>query len=93
MDATEFANTIINLARKKGYVIQTNRAGLDQIDFGNKKLHFDHIVKLYPAAMSEGANINQLIEKVAPGRPCAHKPMRELINRLKLIHQETDVGV
>ena len=83
MNSTDFVRAVIEIARQHDYRIETNRDGLTQIDFGNKKLHADHIRRMFPAILEDGANISDLIEKVAAGRPCTHNPMREIIVELK----------
>ena len=84
MTKDDFIYEVIRVARKKGYKIETNaRNGLEQIDFGSKKLHAGHLEKLYPNILTANTNIPALIEKVAPGRPCSHKPMREIIEQIR----------
>ena len=79
----EFINEVFTIARKNGYVIEKNaRNGRDQIDFGNKKLHEGHLEHLYPKILMSGSNVSGLIEKVAPGRPCTHKPMKEILSQI-----------
>ncbi|HUM99170.1 MAG: hypothetical protein B7X12_00725 [Halothiobacillus sp. 20-53-49] len=80
----QFITEVIRVASERGYKIESNaRTGKGQIDFGNKKLHTGHLSELYPAILSATANISSLIESVAPGRPCSHKPMKEIIEQLK----------
>lgn len=80
----EFIDEVIRVAREHGYKIESNaRTGQPQIDFGNKKLHADHLSELYPAAISPQSNIASLIEKAAPGRPCSHNPMKAIIDQLR----------
>jgi len=82
LEKTKFVSEVIRVAREQGYKIETNaRHGLDQIDFGHKKLHAGHLEELYPAILEPSAHIPTLINQVAPGRPCAHKPMREIIEQ------------
>lgn len=82
----QFIDDVFRVARERGYRIETNRRNnLPQIDFGLKKLHLGHIKKLYPDVLLENAKVNKLIERVAPGRPCSHKPFREIIEQ---IHRE-----
>ncbi|NMW20528.1 MAG: hypothetical protein HKK67_02610 [Chlorobiaceae bacterium] len=78
MTQHEFVDAIISVAQSKGYLVENSRNG-KQIDFGHKKLHEGHLIKLYPSILATGANISSLIESVAPGRPCSHKPMREIV--------------
>jgi len=80
----QYIDDVFRIAREKGHLIETNqRNGLAQIDFGLKKLHLGHIEKLYPDVLMENAKVNKLIESVAPGRPCSHKPFREIIEKIK----------
>lgn len=78
MTEPEFISKTIEIARNHGYTIEQSRNGL-QIDFGHKKLHEGHLRRLFPDILHEGSNISNLIEKVAPGRPCSHKPMKMIL--------------
>ena len=64
-----------------GYWIEPSRNGV-QIDFGHKKLHEGHLRALFPDILAKGVNVAKLIETVAPGRPCVHRPMREIIAQI-----------
>jgi hypothetical protein len=80
----QFVKEVFRIARERGYKIESNaRTGQEQIDFGNKKLHSGHLGDLYPAILSDISNVSALIEKVAPGRGCSHKPMREIMDQLR----------
>ncbi len=80
----EFVSDVFRIAKEKGYQIETCRGkGYPQIDFGHKKLHAEHIKKLYPDALEESAHIGRLIERVAPGRPCTHRPFREIVEQIQ----------
>jgi hypothetical protein len=81
MTENEFVDATIAVARSHGYKIENSRNGL-QIDFGHKKLHEKHLRALYPDVLYEKARISDLIERVAPGRPCSHKPMKMILSRL-----------
>ena len=81
MKATECVDMIIHGARKKGYTIEDSENGR-QINFGHKKLHEGHLAELCPDIFRPDAHIPTLINKVAPGRPCAHKPMREIVESI-----------
>ena len=72
----------IHTCEKDGYRIETNRNGQTQIDFGHKKLHSGHLEQLFVAILKPGANVARVIESVAPGRPCTHRPMREILERI-----------
>ena len=83
MNSQHFIDQVNRAAMSLGYPVAPNRNGQLQIDFGHKKIHSGHLEKLYPAILEEGAHLPSLIEAVAPGRPCAHRPMREIVARLK----------
>jgi hypothetical protein len=78
-----FVNHVFRIAKEHGHPLERTRQDWRQIDFGHKKLHEDHIRQLYPDILQPGASIPRLIESVAPGRPCTHKPMREIIAQLR----------
>ena len=83
LSKSDFIKEVFGIAREQGYKIEINaRNNLDQIDFGHKKLHKGHLEELYPAILKSDANISKLIEEVAPGRGCVHKPMREILSKL-----------
>jgi len=82
MTQDEFIDAMVTTARGQGYSIENSRNGR-QIDFGHKKLHEGHLRLLYPNVFAVGADIAPLIEAVAPGRPCSHKPMREIVATVK----------
>jgi hypothetical protein len=77
-----FVDQVLQTAKELGYPVERNRQGLRQVDFGHKRLHEDHIGQLYPDILQSSANIARLIDRVAPGRPCAHKPMREIMTQV-----------
>lgn len=79
----QFVQEVFRIAEKQGYQIEINKNGLKQIDFGNKKLHANHIQQLYPDILALTEELPKLIEKVAPGRPCTHKPMRDIIDQIQ----------
>jgi hypothetical protein len=84
MTQDEFVDAIVATARSLDYSIENSRNGR-QIDFGHKKLHEGHLNLLYPDILAEDAHIPSLIEAVAPGRPCSHKPMREIVATVKTV--------
>ena len=92
MDKTQFVNLVVTIARKNGWRIETNRDGLTQIDFGNKKLHARHLEAMFPEILEDGASISTIIDKIAPGRPCTFKPMREIIAEIKNHEQTTETA-
>ena len=82
MNQQEFIDQITRKARAKRLQIEMTRDGGTQIDFGHKKLHSGHLAQLFPEILLPDANVAKLIEAVAPGRPCTHKPMREIVEQL-----------
>ncbi len=82
MNRQEFIYQVIRKARANGFKVETNRNDQEQIDFGNKKLHSGHLARLFPKILNRDANVAKLIDEVAPGRPCTHKPMREIVAQL-----------
>ena len=80
---SDFLNDVLRIARNEGYTIETlHRTNVPQIDFGHKKLHGNHIRALFPVVLEHDANINGLIERIAPGRPCSHVPFRKIIEQI-----------
>ena len=84
MEIHQFISRVTDIARNEGYPVALNRNGQDQIDFGHKKLHSGHLVQLFPRILEPGVNISILIESVAPGRPCSHRPMKEIIQKIQV---------
>lgn len=82
MKKSQFIDSVVETADRLGYKMKINRDGLRQIDFGHKKLHEGHLAQLYPEILQPGAHIPSLIESVAPGRSCVHRPMREIVEVL-----------
>ena len=84
LNKNQFVHEVFRIAEERGFRIENNRRNdLKQIDFGLKKLHAGHLEQLYPTILSPTEKISDLIEKVAPGRPCSHKPMREIIREIR----------
>lgn len=80
----QFVRNVLRIAQQQGFKIESSkRIGQLQIDFGNKKLHATHLAQLFEAAMDTSQDISRAIEKIAPGRPCTHKPMREIIKQFR----------
>ena len=82
MNQHEFIDQVIRKARDKGFKVEINRNDQTQIDFGHKKLHSGHLAQLFPEILHRDANVAKLVDGVAPGRPCTHKPMREIVEQL-----------
>lgn len=84
LNKNQFVQEVFRIAEERGFRIEYNRRnGLKQIDFGHKKLHAGHLEQLYPNILSSTEKISDLIEQVAPGRPCTHKPMREILSEIR----------
>jgi hypothetical protein len=82
--ANDFVDDVLRVARHQGHRIETLRGSdIPQIDFGIKKLHAHHIRALFPAVLADDADINSMIKDVAPGRPCAHRPFREIVSQIR----------
>jgi len=79
MDLQQFIDRFIQIARQLGFRIETSRNGQVQVDFGHKKLHAGHLSRLFPDVLQPDMNVVKLIEQVAPGRPCTHRPTRQII--------------
>ena len=80
----DFLSDVFRIAEERGYKIETcNGKGYPQIDFGIKKLHAEHIKKLYPEVLDKDARIGELIECVAPGRPCTDAPFRGIVEQIR----------
>jgi hypothetical protein len=78
-----FVDSVFQIAKELGYPVKLNRDRKMQIYFPNKKaLHEEHLRMLYPDILLNGAQVHKLIKAVAPGRPCSHRPMREIIAQL-----------
>ena len=84
MTRDEFAESTLKAAVAQGYAVAINRDGYRQIDFVYKELHEGHLNRLYPTILADNADISALIKMVAPGRPCAYKPMKDIIKAIKL---------
>ena len=91
MTEKEFIQAVVSQAQLLGYKIEYYRNhnnGLLQIDFTankwyHKKLNENHLKAIYPRILADGIDIGELIESVAPGRPCVHSPMKKIIGIIK----------
>ena len=81
MNQDEFVDAVLAEASRGGYKIEGSRNGR-QVDFGHKKLHEQHLRALYPEILAHGASVSALIDEVAPGRPCSHRPMKTILAAL-----------
>jgi hypothetical protein len=80
----EFQSDVIRIAKSHGYKVGRLRGtGIPQVDFGHKKLHGKHFRALFPSVLADNADINKLIEKIAPGRPCTHLPFRKIVKQIR----------
>ncbi|MEA2008148.1 MAG: hypothetical protein U9O54_03430 [Chloroflexota bacterium] len=81
----EFQSDVLRIAKDYGYKIENLRGtDIPQIDFGHKKLHGNYFRALFPDVLADDSDINKLIEKVAPGRPCTHLPFRKIVKQIKV---------
>ena len=83
MNREQFVCKVVEIAKGMGCSVKPNRDGLDQINFGHKNLHVGHLEAMFPRVLEEGVNIGKVIYQVAPGRSCTHRPMKEIIKRMK----------
>ena len=83
MTQGKFVKAAISKAKMIGYKVEMNRNGRRQINFGRKKLHEGHLKAIYPQILDAHVNVGLLIESVAPGRPCAHRPMTEIVAEIR----------
>jgi hypothetical protein len=80
----EFQSDVLRVAESHGYKIECLRGtDIPQVDFGDKKLHGNHFRTLFPSVLADNANIENLIEKIAPGRPCTHLPFQKIVKQIK----------
>jgi len=80
----EFQSDVLRIAKNHSYNIGRLRGtNIPQVDFGHKKLHGNHFRALFPSVLADNADINKLIDDVAPGRPCAHLPFRKIVKQIK----------
>ena len=85
----EFQSDVLRIAKSHGYTVEhLQGSNIPQIDFGNKKLHGKHFRALFPGVLADNAEINKLIEKIAPGRPCSHRPFRKIVEQIKNEHPD-----
>ncbi|MBC8730029.1 hypothetical protein [Paraburkholderia sp. UCT2] len=89
MEKADFVTAVLDAARNRGFRVERNRDGLNQICFNEKSrksLHQGHLERLFPAILQAGlskSQMNALIDGVAPGRPCTHRGMREIVVQLQ----------
>ncbi|MBB5413682.1 hypothetical protein HDG34_007660 [Paraburkholderia sp. HC6.4b] len=93
MTKQDFVQRSLDIAKAMGLrvdaVTQGEARGLLRICFNEKSgkfLHELHLQSLYPLLRKRGlsvAELNAAIESVAPGRPCTHRGMREIIVQLQ----------
>ncbi len=88
MTKAEFRTLVFEIARAQRLRVDAMKDGKDRIWFNEKSqkfLHADHIDALYDRLRHphlSTRDINTAIEKVAPGRPCTHKGMRDIYEQL-----------
>jgi len=80
----EFQSDVLRIAKSHGYKVEfLQGTDIPQVDFGHKKLHGKHFRALFPGVLADNTDINKLIEKIAPGRPCTHLPFRKIVKQIK----------
>ena len=65
MNTSQLVNLTIAIACEHGWRIETNRGGLTQIDFKNKKLHSKHLEAMFPEILADGASVSEIIERIS----------------------------
>ena len=89
MEKDEFVAAVFEAATQDGLKIDVDRKGRKRIWFNpnsRKYLDEERIAALHPAILQPGigsGEMNRLIESVAPGRPCTHVGMREIVERIR----------
>lgn len=83
MKVEDYVNIFFVTAKEMGYQIEMCKRGKArgqlQINFGNKKLHADHIRRLYDLIEEKGLSFSYKdFEKIVPGRPCVIKGFKEI---------------
>ena len=81
MTENQFVDQVCEIAQQLHYPVEDSQNGR-QLILQGKKLHEGHLRKLFPAILRSDARIRSRIEDVAPGRPCTHRPMREIIDEM-----------
>ena len=65
LDERQALDRIFEVANEDGHKLERNlRNGLRQIDFGHKKLHEDHLKKLYPQLIYLHLNIYYKVRRI-----------------------------
>ncbi|CAB3750950.1 MULTISPECIES: hypothetical protein [Burkholderia] len=88
MTKTEFRNLVFQIARVKRLRVDEMKDGKERIWFNEKSqkfLHAGHIDALFDQLRHPNLSprdINIEIHRVAPGRPCTHKGMREIYEQI-----------
>ncbi|WP_175783885.1 hypothetical protein [Burkholderia ambifaria] len=88
MTKSEFRARVFETARAKRLKVDQMQDGKDRIWFNlnsKKFLHSDHIDSLFDLLRRPNLSrqvVNAEIERVAPGRPCTHKGMREIYEQI-----------
>lgn len=85
----QFIEAVFRTARTRGLQVRLNRRGIESICFNEKSkkcLTRDHIGLLFELGIHRPDNVTadfrRLIDEVAPGRPCTHRGMREIVQRI-----------
>ena len=83
MNEALFACEFFVEAYNKKYPIELCKKGeakdLPQVDFGHKKLHYYHVLRLFKHFIEQNNPItHEEFGKIVPGRPCDVKCFREI---------------
>lgn len=89
MNRSQFIEAVVAGARARNLAVTHNRNGRVSICFNatsKKSLHADHLGKLFDCGYAEQgrtqAERNALVKQVAPGRPCTHRELREIVEAM-----------
>lgn len=88
MTKTEFRALVLKIARTKQLRVDEMQDGRERIWFNEKSqkfLHVDHIDALFGLLRHPNLSRREIsaeIQRVAPGRPCTHKQMREIYEQI-----------
>jgi hypothetical protein len=88
----DFVERVFKIAKAKGLRVDTctqgDAKGMHRIWFNEKSKKFlrvDHVAQLHEILKEPALSVREIratIEAVAPGRPCTHKGMREIYEKI-----------
>ena len=92
MHRNEFVQAVIAGAGRRALPVSYNRNGRASILFNaksKKSLHADHLAALFDRGYADPertpAERNALVKLVAPGRPCTHRGLREIVEQMTAV--------